>query len=92
MIRGLDNVEKLQTSFSQRGLDSSILGKGKVEVLNFSMQDTLLGLDIDTYHMLATTVTTVVHNAWKMDFNQALTEFEGDCLRSSCHPPSLGIS
>ena len=92
MIRGLDNVEKLQTSFSQRGLDSSILGKGKVEVLNFSMQDTLLGLDIDTYHMLATTVTTVVHNAWKMDFNQSITEFEGDCLRSSCHLPSPGIS
>jgi hypothetical protein len=86
MVRGRHNVEKLRASFEQRGLDSSILKGGKIEVLNFSMQDSLLGLDIDAYHMLATTVTTVVHNAWKMDFNQGIEEFEGDCLRSSLFP------
>jgi hypothetical protein len=83
MVRGPNNVQKLQTSLANRGLDPSILKGGKIEVLNFSMQDPLLGLDIDTYHMMATTVTTVAHNAWKMDFNQTLEEFEGDCLRSS---------
>jgi len=46
------------------------------------MQDPLLGLDIDIYHMIATSTTTVLHNAWKMDFNQGIEEFEGDCLRS----------
>jgi hypothetical protein len=86
MVRGQNNVEKLRVSFEQRGLDSSILKGGKIEVLNFSMQDPLLGLDIDAYYMLATTVTTVVHNAWKMDFNQGIEEFEGDCLRSSSFP------
>jgi hypothetical protein len=88
MVREPNNVEKLRTSLESRGLDSSILKGGKIEVLNFSMQDPLLGLDIDTYHMVATTATTVMHNAWKMDFNQSIEEFEGDCLRSS-FPPSL---
>lgn len=83
MVRGPNNIEKLRISFERRGLDPSILTGGKIEVLNFSMQDPLLGLDIDTYHMLAVTVTTLVHNAWKMDFNQGIEEFEGDCLRSS---------
>jgi hypothetical protein len=83
MVRGPDNVKKLRTSLRNRELDASILNGSKVEVLNFSMQDPLLGLDIDTYHLVATTVTTVMHSAWKMDFNQSIDEFEGDCLRSS---------
>jgi Male sterility protein/Phosphopantetheine attachment site len=82
MVRGPNNGEKLWTSFEERGWNPSILKTGKIQVLNFSMQDPLLGLDIDTYYMLAMTVTTVVHNAWKMDFNQSIEEFEGDCLRS----------
>lgn len=86
MVRGPNNVEKLRTSFEERGLNPSIMQGGKIEVLNFSMQDPLLGLDIHTYHMLAMTVTTVVHNAWKMDFNQGIEEFEGDCLRSKSLP------
>jgi len=82
MVRGPNNLQKLHTSFENRGLDPSILKEGKIEVLNFSMQDPLLGLDIDTYYTVARTATTVVHNAWKMDFNQTIEEFEGDCLRS----------
>jgi len=82
MVRGPNNVERLRRSFEERGLNPSILKSGKIDVLDFSMQDPLLGLDIDAYHMLATNTTTVVHNAWKMDFNQGIEEFEGDCLRS----------
>lgn len=83
MVRGPDSFRRLYTSLASRGLDTSILKGSKIEVLNFSMQDPLLGLDIDTYYTVAVTATTVVHNAWKMDFNKALEEFEGDCLRSS---------
>jgi hypothetical protein len=82
MVRGPNNFKKLKQSFEKRGLDPSILQGGKIEVLDFSMQDPLLGLDIDIYHMIATSTTTVLHNAWKMDFNQGIEEFEGDCLRS----------
>lgn len=83
MVRGSQNFERLQKALRDRGMDASILGSGgKIEVLNFSMQDPLLGLDIETYSTLARDVTVVVQNAWKMDFNLSVEEFEADCLRS----------
>jgi hypothetical protein len=86
MVRGPDHVARVKGSLEKKGMDPSILDGGKIEVLNFSMQDPLLGLDIDTYHRLATSVTTVVQNAWKMDFNMGVEEFEGDCIRSELLP------
>jgi hypothetical protein len=81
MVRGPDNDAKLRASLQKRGLGTEMLD-GKVEVLNFSMQDPLVGLDVDVYAKLAEEVTIVVQNAWKMDFNLGVEEFESDCLRS----------
>jgi aryl carrier-like protein len=89
MIRGPNNTAKLQKSLNSRGLDAdSIMRSGKVELLNYSMQDPLLGLDAETYAMLAREVTIVIHNAWKMDFNQGVEYFENDCIRSMLNPPT----
>lgn len=83
LIRGPNQDLKFISSFQRRGLDSSILDTpGKVTTLNFSMRDPLLGLDIETYYNLATSVTVVMHNAWKMNFNQTVEDFEADCIRS----------
>ncbi|KUJ08437.1 acetyl-CoA synthetase-like protein, partial [Mollisia scopiformis] len=83
MVRGPNNVSKLGASLKKRALRTEMLDDGKVEVLNFSMQDPLLGLDVDVYARLAEEVTIVVQNAWKMDFNLGVEEFEGDCLRNT---------
>ncbi|KAF4627482.1 hypothetical protein G7Y89_g10673 [Cudoniella acicularis] len=84
MVRGPNHLAKLRKSFDARGMDSSILVEGgKVEVVNFSMQDPLLGLDLEKYIELASRVTIVVQNAWKMDFNLGVEGFEGDCLRNT---------
>jgi len=83
MVRGPHHLLKLQHSLEARGMSTSILREGgKVKVINFSMQDPLLGLDVDTYQRLASSVTIVIQNAWKMDFNMGVDEFEGDCIRS----------
>jgi len=83
MVRGPNQVQKLRNSFINRGLNPEILNKGgKIEVLNFSMKDPLLGLDIETYHELATSVTIVIQNAWKMDLNLGVEEFVDDCIKS----------
>jgi hypothetical protein len=88
LIRGPNHLSKLQDAMRSRGLDPSILDPGgKVKVLNFSMQDPLLGLGIDEYTILARDVTVVVQNAWKMDFNMGVEEFEVDCIRSMCCVP-----
>ncbi|KAH7413166.1 male sterility protein [Cadophora sp. MPI-SDFR-AT-0126] len=89
LIRGPSAVEKLHTSLTRRGLNPSILdlrnedGSKKIEVLNFSMRDSLLGLDVETYAMLAQEVTIVLAGAWKMDFNLPVEEFEGDCIKNT---------
>jgi aryl carrier-like protein len=89
MVRGPNNEAKLRNSITSRGLDvEAIMGTGKIEVINYSMQDSLLGLDIETYAMLARDVTIVVQNAWKMDFNQGVEYFEDDCIRSKSHHQS----
>jgi hypothetical protein len=82
LIRGSDRDDRLRKSLEQRGIDPSILDSGRVQTLNFSMEDPLLGLDIDTYYALSTSVTTVVQNAWKVNFNIGVEEFENDCIRS----------
>jgi hypothetical protein len=70
-------------------MNPSILEEGgKIEVLNFSMQDPLLGVDVQVYAKLAMEVTVVVQNAWKMDFNLGVAGFEDDCLRSAFGLPS----
>jgi len=90
MVRGPNHFLKLQKSLESRGMDTSILGdgngRGKVQVLNFSIQDPLLGLGIEEYAILAKDVTVVVGNAWKTDFNAGVGWFEGDCLRSEFCP------
>ncbi|KAG9235014.1 male sterility protein [Amylocarpus encephaloides] len=86
MVRGPSHLKKLRTALESRRMDSSILDAdrgGKIEVVNFSMQDPLLGLDLEKYAELANTVTVVVQNAWKMDFNLGVEEFQGDCLRNT---------
>lgn len=82
MVRGPNHEDRLRKSLQKRGIDQRIMNEGKIQVVNFSMQDPLLGLDIDTYYTLSICVTSVVHNAWKVNFNVGVEEFENDCIRS----------
>ena len=87
MVRGHDREDKLSKSILTRGLDANaILGRGKVEVLEYSMQDPFLGLDIEEYAKLAQNITIVIHTAWKMKFNQGVESFEDDCIASKWLP------
>ena len=92
LTRGPNPEDKLRSSLKTRGMDPTILDGSRIQSLNFSMGDPLLGLDIDTYYHLATSVTIVVHNAWKVDFNIGVEEFESDCIRSELPLPIEGGS
>ncbi|MCJ1404104.1 hypothetical protein MMC11_007329 [Xylographa trunciseda] len=82
LVRGPNRHASLRKALENRGLDAStILRSEKLELLNYSMKDPLLGLDIDTYHRLSKKVTTVIHCAWKVNFNQTVEDFEDDCIR-----------
>jgi hypothetical protein len=47
MVRGPNHAVRLKDTLGRKMIDPLILNGGKIEVLNFSMQDPFLGLDID---------------------------------------------
>ena len=82
LVRGPNEYASLRKSLDDRGMNAStVLNSDKLELLNYSMKDPLLGLEIDSYHRLSKEVTTVLHCAWKVNFNQTVEEFEDDCIR-----------
>lgn len=80
-IRGADGPERLAKSLQGRGYGAEVYGSGKFAAIPYDMKDHALGLKKDAYEGLASEVTIVIHNAWKMDFNQQVDMFEDDCLR-----------
>ncbi|KAI7087078.1 male sterility protein [Hortaea werneckii] len=82
-IRG--SKERLTDALRGRGYASSVSDSPKIEVLPYEMCDSHLGLEYQRYSDLAKEVTLVLHNAWKMDFNTPVHEFDQDCLQSAMH-------
>lgn len=77
LIRSSSPLTRLSTAVTNRQLPATRLLTPKITILEYRMQDPLLGLEVQTYTKLAAEVTTVVHGAWKMDFNAGVEGFEG---------------
>lgn len=71
---------KQQKAFKERGLDPTI--PEKVEFVETSLGEYHLGIDDSKYHEMLQSVDTVVHNAWRMDFNISVESFEGVHIRA----------
>ena len=63
----------------------------KICAVNYDMKDAALGLDGQMFELLTREVTLVMHNAWKLDFNQPVQQFEQDCLRGMLIAPRIRI-
>ncbi|KAF1344851.1 male sterility protein [Delphinella strobiligena] len=74
---------RLKESLRQRGYASQIYTSDKLVCIPYDMSSPTLGLDEGLYASLASEITIVVHNAWKMDFNLPVDCFEEDCLRGA---------
>ncbi|KAK2861154.1 putative NRPS-like protein biosynthetic cluster [Arthroderma sp. PD_2] len=85
-----DAKERQTKSFELRRLKPEFLDR--VEFLTASLSEERLGLTEYTYNELIRTVDTVIHNAWRMNFNISVDSFEDQiqgvsrlvdfCLRS----------
>ncbi|KAK1656837.1 male sterility protein [Colletotrichum godetiae] len=84
-VRGVDPQYRVLNSMKERGYSASIYQSHKIVPVSYDMKDNKLGLDEKMYQRLANEVTTVMHNAWKLDFNQPIQQFEDDCLRGTMH-------
>ncbi|KZL79225.1 male sterility protein [Colletotrichum incanum] len=82
-IRGADPQSRVTNSMKSRGYSEHIYQSGKICAVNYDMKDTALGLDSRMFVLLANEVTLVMHNAWKLNFNEPIQQFEDDCLRGT---------
>lgn len=63
-----------QKAFQERGLDPTI--HGKVEFVRVSLGEHQLGIENPKYQEMLRSVDTIIHNAWRMDFNISVDSFE----------------
>ncbi|KAF8901178.1 acetyl-CoA synthetase-like protein [Gymnopilus junonius] len=84
--------------FTDKGFDVSLLHSSRLVPLEGDASQTNFGLTEAVYDKLRTSVTIIIHNAWRLDFNLSLSSFEPnvrgtrnliDLARSSPHASSV---
>ncbi|KAI9659579.1 MAG: putative NRPS-like protein biosynthetic cluster [Bathelium mastoideum] len=89
--RSSDAQARQEASFSKLGMP--LLDQSKVTFLQWHPSEEQFGLSVLDYEMLANVVTSVIHNAWAVDFNLQLSAFEphlkGVCCLIQFHARSL---
>ncbi|KLO13762.1 acetyl-CoA synthetase-like protein [Schizopora paradoxa] len=65
-----------ESAFRERGIDVSILYSPKLFLAECDFNATQLGLESDLFTKMRKTVTHIIHNAYTVNFNMALSTFE----------------
>ncbi|KAG2068654.1 putative aminoadipate reductase [Suillus decipiens] len=68
--------QRQENSFRDRGLDVTLLQSDKLVYIETDTSYDRLGLDKELYQKICTSVTVIIHNAWRVDFNLALSSFD----------------
>ena len=68
--------QRQRAAFDDRGLDTAVLDSEKLIHVEGDLAQPNLSLDDQTYGEIRDAVTVIVHNAWRLDFNLALSSFE----------------
>ncbi|PSR72124.1 hypothetical protein PHLCEN_2v12004 [Hermanssonia centrifuga] len=71
------DLRRHEEIFRRNGLDVKWLRSPKLYLVEGTLTEPALGLDNPTYEKIRDTITHVIHNAWKVSFNQSVTSFEG---------------
>ena len=68
--------QRQRAAFEDRGLDTALLESEKLIYLEGDTAQPNLLLDDRTYSDIRDSLTVIIHNAWRLDFNLALSSFE----------------
>ncbi|KAF5371510.1 hypothetical protein D9615_009619 [Tricholomella constricta] len=71
-------LERHLERFRDRGLDPTVLESPKLVFISGDATEQNLGRDRGSYGQLCRSVNVVIHTAWKLDFNLALSSFESN--------------
>ncbi|KAF9811531.1 hypothetical protein IEO21_06535 [Rhodonia placenta] len=74
--RGTSLQERQAAAFKAAGFSANIMSDVRLKLLSGDMTRDDFGLEAKTLDELRTSVTHVIHNAWRVDFNLALASFE----------------
>ncbi|KAJ8080312.1 putative NRPS-like protein biosynthetic cluster [Marasmius tenuissimus] len=72
----IDAASRQRGAFASRGLEASLADSSKLHLLEGDLNADNLGLEPDVYHGLQQAVTSIIHNAWTVDFNVTLSTLE----------------
>ncbi|KAK2802567.1 putative NRPS-like protein biosynthetic cluster [Onygenales sp. PD_10] len=81
--RSEDAAPRQMQSFQEKGLSSVTAFASRVEFLHAKFGEEQFGLGNDVYERLLQSVDTIIHNAWKVNFNHQVEAFE--------HPHIVGV-
>jgi nucleoside-diphosphate-sugar epimerase len=73
---GATSQQRHEERFKDRGFDTSLLSSSKLVFLEGESSQDHLGLEHEIYDTVKASVTTIIHNAWRLDFNLSLASFE----------------
>ncbi|KAJ6483120.1 putative aminoadipate reductase [Mycena sanguinolenta] len=93
---GLSCLERHTVTFRDRGLDINLLNSPKLHFIQGQTEKPDLGLSEVLYDEAGLipshlSVTQIIHNAWKLDFNLSLASFE-DHILGTRHLVDLALS
>ncbi|RAL04515.1 acetyl-CoA synthetase-like protein [Aspergillus ibericus CBS 121593] len=80
-----DAKAKQERIFEAKGLTHLASHLEKVEYLTVSFGHAQFGLNHSKYEELLNSVDTIIHNAWKVDFNHSVYSFEDPHIRGVRH-------
>ena len=86
-----DAKERQIKSFKEKGLDHGELTSGRVEFLKVAFGAEKFGLSDDKYEEMLKSVDTVIHNAWRVDFNITVDSFEDPHIKGLRHLIDFGL-
>ncbi|KZT61197.1 acetyl-CoA synthetase-like protein [Calocera cornea HHB12733] len=69
-------VARQRDAFIDRGLDTQLLESKKLRLIESDVASENLGLSQELFQELCQSVSTIIHNAWRLDFNLSLSSFE----------------
>ncbi|KAL5492825.1 hypothetical protein ACEPAI_4273 [Sanghuangporus weigelae] len=70
--------QRLVKAFEKEGLNVDLLGSSNLRLLEGDASKTGLGISIDQYNELLSSVTHVIHNGWRVNFKNSVSSFESN--------------
>ncbi|KAJ7153563.1 hypothetical protein C8R43DRAFT_885444 [Mycena crocata] len=74
--RGKSIQDRQRTSFSTNGIDVQLLESPKLKLLEGNLNESAFGLVEEDFRAIKDNVTTIIHNAWQVNFNMSLPSME----------------